>query len=420
MIPSYSRTLLSNLLAEIRKVKDYEFPNNAALEAVRELEARTQILLNTVNAINPAINDDHTRLVFQRLVPNHFRRIIVLLGFLIRSTNIRNCFEIHGPLLRMAKLILGPKTKLIISSEWEFSPFVYNFTEETFLKNYILIGFPATESSYPFLIPWSGHELGHPLWHKERMQDKLNEELPAVVCDVLLKKWDASGSNFKDEFKKIYKTADRGDINKETVKDRPWKKIILYSEQQIIEVFCDFVGLYLFKSSFLYSYLYYASLANFLPRTPNYPSIEKRAMFLRAATLAYNIELPEIFIKPLHQTPLPSTWSDETKLHVSIADAVTESMAVKIQKWVSDILGNINLPKYDKDRVEQAVHSFLELVPADGCESISEIMEAAWTVYHDTDKWRAISKIKENEDLILSDLVIKSFEIFEIEKRTKS
>ena len=50
---------------------------------------------------------------------------VPLLGLILRSTNTRNAFEAYAPLLRLARKILGKDTKLIISSEWDYSPYVY-------------------------------------------------------------------------------------------------------------------------------------------------------------------------------------------------------------------------------------------------------------------------------------------------------
>jgi hypothetical protein len=93
-----------------------------------------------------------------------------LAGFLVRSTNVRNAFELYRPLLRLARDLLEPtvtpdqrRTRLVLSSEWEYSPLSYSELPD--LPGVVLIGLPAPESSNPLLVPLAGHELGHsPRW----------------------------------------------------------------------------------------------------------------------------------------------------------------------------------------------------------------------------------------------------------------
>jgi hypothetical protein len=86
-----------------------------------------------------------------------------LLRFVLRSTNVRNAFELFDPLLRMSQKLIGKDTKLILSSEWSFSPFTYVgvFPE---LPGFVFIGIPASESGNALIIPAAGHELvtAHP------------------------------------------------------------------------------------------------------------------------------------------------------------------------------------------------------------------------------------------------------------------
>src|SRR5439155_22334513 len=94
-----------------------------------------------------------------------------LLGFILRSTNVRNAFEAFGPFLRLAGDVLEPgiersqrKTKLLLSSEWDYSPFTYPTIPD--LPKFLFIGLPAPESANPLLIPLAGHELGHAVWSR--------------------------------------------------------------------------------------------------------------------------------------------------------------------------------------------------------------------------------------------------------------
>ena len=114
-----------------------------------------------------------------------------ILGFILRSTNIRNAFEARGPLVRLAQKLLSKNTKLIVSSEWQYSPFVHPPIQD--LKNFVLIGLPAPESSNPLIIPLAGHELGHAvlrtgtvnLHQSLKISDRIKKEIPNISAKII-------------------------------------------------------------------------------------------------------------------------------------------------------------------------------------------------------------------------------------------
>ena len=116
---------------------------------------------------------------------------VPLLGFIIRSTNVRNAFEIYAPLQRLCQSVLEPSvspskrtTRLILSSEWTYQPHVY--PEKDFLPSYVLIGLPAPESSNPLLLPLAGHELGHSLWRAHTLGNDLHLSAVRAVINTII------------------------------------------------------------------------------------------------------------------------------------------------------------------------------------------------------------------------------------------
>jgi hypothetical protein len=71
-----------------------------------------------------------------------------VLGFVLRATNVRNAFEIYDPLLTICRAIYGTEAKLILSSEWAFSPFTYPAVFKD-LPHLIFIGLPVSEADNP-------------------------------------------------------------------------------------------------------------------------------------------------------------------------------------------------------------------------------------------------------------------------------
>jgi hypothetical protein len=66
------------------------------------------------------------------------------IGFILRSSNVRNAFEIYEPLCRLRKELLGGGLRIVIGSEWNYTPFIYP-TPAELLADYIFVGLPASE-----------------------------------------------------------------------------------------------------------------------------------------------------------------------------------------------------------------------------------------------------------------------------------
>src|SRR5262245_59221134 len=158
-------------LDEATHLAESEFPYPGSRLALERLISFFTARLATLNSFDA--NSD-ARVVRQTcaLDLQHQFNYLPLLGFVLRSTNVRNAFEVFRPLLRLARDILEPsipknnrKTELVLSSEWDHSPFVYPEVPE--LPGFVMIGIPAPESANPLVVPLAGHELGHSVWGKD-------------------------------------------------------------------------------------------------------------------------------------------------------------------------------------------------------------------------------------------------------------
>ena len=172
------------------------------------------------------------------------------LGFVLRATNVRNAFEIYAPVLRLARRLLGPETKLLLSSEWDYSPFVYLPTAE--LPRFVLIGVPAYESSNPLLISLAGHELGHNVWSQEDMGRKLDAALRGEVHKALT-------TTFWSDYQQIYPNTPQSDLLTNMFAQQTWLPAHVFAKRQLEEIFCDAIGLRLFSEAYLHAFAYLLS-----------------------------------------------------------------------------------------------------------------------------------------------------------------
>jgi hypothetical protein len=120
----YSEARLHSVLDEIAKLGQSEFPYAHSREALNLLEAEYNTHLAKLASLAAGTDVAVVNGYCSEALLDIFR-YIPLLGFILRSTNVRNAFEVHGPLLRLCQDVVGPDTKLILSSEWDFSPFIF-------------------------------------------------------------------------------------------------------------------------------------------------------------------------------------------------------------------------------------------------------------------------------------------------------
>lgn len=158
LLREYSVSRLKGVLEEIGRLKESEFPYQHSQDALDRIE---KLFISHKTRLESLAPDKKPAIVqqFCSAALTDLFKYLSFLGFILRSTNVRNAFEVYGPLLRLSRKVLGLDTKQILSSEWEYSPFTYRPIAE--LPGFVLIGFPAPESSNPLLIPLAGHELGH-------------------------------------------------------------------------------------------------------------------------------------------------------------------------------------------------------------------------------------------------------------------
>src|SRR5437016_7626917 len=146
-----ARKRVRAVLDEINRIAQYEFPYKGSEQALQKVKQVFNARLASLNSLTDQSDAGlirHTCSLGLREVADY----LPLLGFIIRSTNVRNSFEVFRPLLRMARAVLEPnlpagqthQTELVVSSEWMYSPFV--FREVPGLLGFVLIGLPAAES----------------------------------------------------------------------------------------------------------------------------------------------------------------------------------------------------------------------------------------------------------------------------------
>ncbi len=105
----YARGRMRAVLEQIDQLHEAEFPyphSQNVLNIIKERLAEIAARLGTLDAkSNPLVVKKECGIALRALF-----RYVPLLGFILRSTNVRNAFEVFGPLLRIAQAVLDPKS----------------------------------------------------------------------------------------------------------------------------------------------------------------------------------------------------------------------------------------------------------------------------------------------------------------------
>ena len=406
----YTTNRINALLNEIDQLKQSEFPYAHPRDALDLLEKRFRHHLNLLQRIPSTAPASviHNQCSVSLYDLHIFTPI---LGFILRSTNVRNAFEVYDPLLRLARTILVADTKLILSSEWEYSPYVYR--SMTHMRGFVLIGLPAPESSNPLLIPLAGHELGHSAWETWRLSSGFELGIEnAVLKEITTKRW--------KDYHALYPQYTKADLSRDHLfTPLTWMPAYTWALLQIEEIFCDFFGLRLFSESYLHAFEYLISPGTPGQRSVRYPNITSRVSHLTKAAQEMKVVISPQFessFMPETEPPEPST-----KLLVSIADTVSTSLVPDLIELAKKFATDRSVPERDEEEVSKISDEIRHRVaPTSSSQSLTDILNAGWECFLDKELWKEVKQIgDENRYRVLQDIILKSMEVSEVQERVR-
>lgn len=403
----YSQQKIAAALQLISEFKAMRFPHSDSASAVNKLELLLRLTKNQFDF--PSASIDLTRQTEMETTAL-IDEILGLLGIISNSANVRNSFEIQGPVLDLAKRLLGDeKANLIISFEWKYIPFTYP-QNHPHLPSFVVIGMPASEASNALLLPVTGHELGHSLWRRDRCHDHFEPEINEAVIQSIKK---PLREKYDDQFKIFSISADNCDDYQNLW---TWEKAADYCFRQVEEIFSDFVGLSLFGTSYLDSFEYLLSPALSTERDPEYPADATRAQYLEDNAARVGVTISGSYKTRFAAQNSPFHPERNQNFQMILADCASETLVTPVADHVARLCANRGVSPPDAQETEDILCNFLSGVPAEHTTGLGAILNAGWSAFKDPNFMAG--DLDQDRIKTINELVLKSIEVHEIERIT--
>jgi hypothetical protein len=389
---------LNSAISTIEAIIDGEWPYDDPRDAILIVLDDIKQVLTSLNELDIDASEEIIRRKC-RVAHDTIADTIAFLGFVLRSTNLRNAFEIYTPLRMLGKQILGDHIKFVISSEWNYVPFVYPIPKKA-LSEFVFVGLPATESENALLVPIAGHELGHAVWRRNEFGSRFRRDIHIKIIEIVRENW--------NKYKIIFgKKTNQSNFDRDIISLDVITKINNNSMRQLEEVFCDIIGLAIFGVSYTYAFSYVLGPDSKTRIAPIYPPNLKRAKYIIEAAEILNIKIPNEFQGIFRNL-------GETKdAQLIISDEVTESFVSSVIKLVHTFVLERNLISPTEEGKNRSFDCLTKLRPVEGENCIADIINAAWEIRFDLANWKVPGVLENKKIHVLNDLVLKSFEVVE-------
>jgi len=402
-----TRSKIDALIRTVEGLRELDYPFVDPRNVLNIILDEFAALRADLSTKNPGADRETTKTICRRAL-EAIENYLPVLGFISRSGDLEAPVELHGPLLRLTRQAVQSDAQLVIFSEWNYSPFTFLFPELA-KRGVVLVGMPRSESHNALVAPLSGHELGHNIWQKESLAQPFQE----AALELILQEMQ---SNF-DRWKALLQI-DKAEQLSDLMGFKYWEHPLTWAVRQIEETFCDLIGLLIFREAYIYAFQYLLAPGASLRRAYHYPDLCDRARVLCYAAKRIGVLTPERYEESFEVSEVEA--DDLVRQYVQLADKVCTSLVDKLLDRAEELVRQRKLSAYSKVEVAEAKKALARGVPMMGAKGVENILIAAWELLLDEKAPFAgnVPAVKGNEkDLVLNELVLKSFEVFEVEHR---
>lgn len=367
-----------------------------ALAAVRTLTELIILQRDEINALSSVADPDVVAVRCDSalaILADH----TPLLGFVHRSKSSANPFEVYGPLRALARKVITPDVRLVMSSEWDFSPFT--MPHGTTLKGFVFVGMPATIAEKALLIPLAGHEFGHSVWNVQNCEPKVQQLLQPAI-------WNQIRARLAEALQAFGMTKEADLLTREG--RRRWQPARQWASQQAQEIFCDLVGLRLFGASYAYAFVYLIAPGLSAYRPWHYPHPRNRVEILASAASKWGIHLPPALVALFPATKTPGSFEPFLG---DVADAAALEVVPQLISLVEAHASSCSVALPRPNVVADVVNDLKMVVPADKNATLAEVICGGWEMHNDPLSWASLPHIAATRHRVLDELLLKSAEI---------
>jgi hypothetical protein len=312
-------------------------------------------------------------------------------------------------LVEIARALIGSKAKVVVSSEWDFSPLTYPMTVSV-LPNYVLLGLPSTESMNSLILPLAGHEFGHSVWLNENLENTNDPAVNDLAIQYLWKNWGrfvaVAPQHIKRRPSKRQFQTDPNLVDSRSA-------IVTLALSQIEETFCDALGVHLFGDSYAFAFHYLLAPSLGGIRALEYPTLATRAQNISNALNLGSTGFKDYSSEFNEKKP---DLSERDEFIVGAADEIAMAMASQMYLSAQKIVCKRGQRFVsNEEAVNEILQMFKHEVPAQNPRSLSDVLNAAWRYVNENAKSHNEKKRPLFEGV--SELVLKSIEVLEYRTR---
>ena len=400
-----SKRKLRNIEGTVHNLLEGDFPLEAGERALRRLLKVFEDLDLKLDRAN-RIKDATAIASLAGQINLKINQVLPVLGFILRSTNVRNAFELLEPFQAVSDCLLQGSPRLILSSEWDYVPFAYPQSLED-LQNFVLIGMPASECGNALLSPLAAHELGHALW--------INRGITGAVSATL--QLNCEGLYFKNEvrFRQLFPEYKSDDIVAKDILPDSIAMSMDYAVYQAEELFCDMFAYAVFGESYLYAFSYI--LAPGIGRRPSskYPTYKTRVSTLQDVALKEGVTLPGIGELSLSEDARSGFPRD--RFIIEMAEGSVATIVNALWDAIKDLIRASNLTRPVDTYATMHLKEYRMGVPGHEPRSLGDIVNAGWRYYREDILPGAHKTNSEEAFFNLNELLFKTMEVLEYRRR---
>jgi hypothetical protein len=397
---------IRNIQRTIDALLDGDFPLSSGRRALQKLSDVFAALDKKLDRAEKLRDDETVRQIANNVNVKVYQ-VLPVLGFILRSTNVRNAFELLDPLQTIASAALQGKPQLLLSSEWDYVPFAYPQSLED-LKSFVLIGLPASEAASALLVPLAGHELGHAVWRNLGVEGSAHATLQ-YRCEALY-------AGDMEEFKRQFPNYEETDIVYRELLPEAISQSVELAVFQAEELFCDLFAYAIFGESYVHAFAYILAPGSGGVRRSKHPSYKTRISVMTSIANREGQRLPSI--ASLGFSDELETTNPQERFLIRMAERSVAEVVDGLWQNVLTIITSNDILRPNITLTLAHHKDFQNGIPAHHPRCLGDIINAGWQYYRELQGAKLSPRDFSDKTDHLNEMLLKSIEVLEFHRRT--